>query len=57
VLAVELDQLRAIPVVVGVATGAEKAPGVLGALHGGIIDGLIADAGLAIALLGSSPTR
>ena len=56
VLAIELDQLRGIPTVIGVATGAEKAPGVLGALHGGLVDGLIADAGLALALL-SEPRR
>ena len=52
VIAVELEELAAIPTVVGVATGVEKAPGVRGAIRGGIIDGLIADAGLALALLG-----
>jgi DNA-binding transcriptional regulator LsrR (DeoR family) len=51
VLAIELDQLRRIPTVIGVATGVEKAPGVLGALRGGLVDGLVADAALAIALL------
>jgi DNA-binding transcriptional regulator LsrR (DeoR family) len=51
VIAVELEELAAIPTVVGVATGAEKAPGVLGAIRGGIIDGLITDASLALALL------
>ena len=51
VLAIELDQLRAIPTVIGVATGVEKAPGVLGALRGGLVDGLVTDAGLALALL------
>jgi DNA-binding transcriptional regulator LsrR (DeoR family) len=56
VIAVELDRLRAIPTVVGVATGAEKAPGVLGAIRGGVVHGLIADAGLALALLGA-PAR
>ena len=39
---------------VGVATGVEKAPGVLGAIRGGIIDGLITDAALALALLGGA---
>jgi DNA-binding transcriptional regulator LsrR (DeoR family) len=52
VLAVELADLQRIPVVMGVATGAEKAPGVLGALRGKVVDGLITDAGLALALLG-----
>jgi DNA-binding transcriptional regulator LsrR (DeoR family) len=51
VLAIELDQLRRIPTVIGVVTGAEKVPGVLGALRGGMIDGLILDANLALALL------
>ena len=51
VLAIELDQLRAIPTVIGVATGVEKTPGVLGALRGGLVDGLIVDAALAIALV------
>jgi DNA-binding transcriptional regulator LsrR (DeoR family) len=51
VLAVELDDLRQIPTVVGVATGSEKTPGVLAALPGGIIDGLITDACLAHSIL------
>ena len=51
VLAIELDELRRIPTVIGVATGLEKVPGVLGALRGGIIDGLITDASLALALI------
>jgi DNA-binding transcriptional regulator LsrR (DeoR family) len=51
VLAVELDDLRRIPTVMGVATGAKKATGVLGALRGNVIDGLITDAGLALTLL------
>ena len=51
VLAVELEDLRQIPTVIGVVTGAEKTPGVLGALHGGVIDGLITDASLAHSIL------
>jgi DNA-binding transcriptional regulator LsrR (DeoR family) len=51
VLAIELDQLRQIPTVMAVATGTEKAPAVLGAMHGELIDGLITDASLALALL------
>ena len=51
VLAIELDQLRRIPTVIGVAAGVEKAQGVLGALRGGLVDGMIADASLALALL------
>jgi DNA-binding transcriptional regulator LsrR (DeoR family) len=51
VLAVDLDDLRRIPAVIGLATGAEKTPAVLAALHSGIIDGLITDACLAHSLL------
>jgi DNA-binding transcriptional regulator LsrR (DeoR family) len=43
VLAVTLDDLRAIPTVAGIAAGPEKALGILGALRGGIIDVLICD--------------
>ena len=56
VLAIELDQLRRIPTVIGVATGAEKAPGVLGAMRGELVDGLITDASLALALV-SEPRK
>jgi DNA-binding transcriptional regulator LsrR (DeoR family) len=51
VLAVELEDLRHIPTVVGVAIGAEKTPGVLAALRGRILDGLITDACLAHSIL------
>jgi DNA-binding transcriptional regulator LsrR (DeoR family) len=57
VVAVELDDLRQIPAVIGVATGAEKASGVRGAVQGKIIDGLITDTGLALALLGEPTNR
>jgi DNA-binding transcriptional regulator LsrR (DeoR family) len=51
VLAVSLSQLRRIPRVVGVVAGRDKAPGVLGALRGNHVNGLITDASLAHALL------
>lgn len=51
VLAIELDDLRRIPRVVGVARGVEKAPGVQGAVRGGLINVLICDSSLARALL------
>jgi DNA-binding transcriptional regulator LsrR (DeoR family) len=51
VLAVDLDDLRRIPTVIGVATGAEKTLAVHAALRGGFVDGLIADAGLAHSIL------
>jgi len=56
VLAIELDQLKRIPTVIGVATGTEKAQGVLGAIRGELVDGLITDASLALALL-SEPRK
>jgi DNA-binding transcriptional regulator LsrR (DeoR family) len=51
VLAVDLEDLRRIPTVMGVATGSEKTAGVLAALRGGVVDGLIVDAGLAHSIL------
>ncbi|MFM9591794.1 sugar-binding transcriptional regulator [Streptomyces scabiei] len=51
VLAVSLEQLSRIPLVAGVAAGAEKARGVLGALRSGAVDVLISDSSLARALL------
>jgi DNA-binding transcriptional regulator LsrR (DeoR family) len=51
VLAVTLDDLRAIPTVAGVAAGREKALGILGALRGRIIDVLICDREAALAVL------
>jgi DNA-binding transcriptional regulator LsrR (DeoR family) len=51
VLAVTLDDLRAIPTVAGVAAGREKARGILGALHGRIIDVLACDQAAARAVL------
>jgi DNA-binding transcriptional regulator LsrR (DeoR family) len=51
VLAVDLRDLRRIPTVMGVATGAEKAAAVLGAIRGRIINSLTTDASLAQAVL------
>ena len=51
VLAVSLTDLAAIPNVVGVASGRAKTPGVLGALHGRIIDSLVCDESLARSVL------
>jgi DNA-binding transcriptional regulator LsrR (DeoR family) len=57
VIAIELEELAAIPTAIGVAVGAEKAPGVRGAIQGGVIDGLVTDAGLALALLDDGAAR
>jgi DNA-binding transcriptional regulator LsrR (DeoR family) len=51
VLAVTLADLRRIPLVVGVASGKEKAPGILGAVRGRVVDVLVCDAGAARAVL------
>ena len=51
ILAIDLDDLRSIPNVVGVAYGRAKTPGVLGALRGRIVDSLVCDEVLARALL------
>jgi DNA-binding transcriptional regulator LsrR (DeoR family) len=40
---VSLDDLRRIPIVAGVASGADKAPGILGALRGRVVDVLVCD--------------
>jgi len=58
VLAVTLAEVAEIPTVVGVAHGRVKAPGVLGALRGHLLDILVCDEGLARGLLAdASPER
>lgn len=54
VLGVSLEELIAIPNVVGVASGRAKTPGVLGALRGHIIDSLVCDESLARSVLSQS---
>ncbi|MDO5662184.1 MAG: sugar-binding domain-containing protein [Brachybacterium sp.] len=51
VLAVTFEELREIPEVLGVAAGAEKAPGVLGVLRSGVLQSIVVDAQLADAVL------
>lgn len=51
VIAVQLDDLRRIPMVVGVTSGRVKAPGLLGALRGHHLDVLICDESAARATL------
>ncbi len=51
VISIELDYLRKIPNVIGVAAGAERAPAVLAALRGGYIKSLLLDESGAEALL------
>jgi DNA-binding transcriptional regulator LsrR (DeoR family) len=51
VLALDLEELAAIPTTVGIAQGPSKARGVLGALRGGHIDVLVTDTDTALAVL------
>ena len=51
VIAVDLDDLRRVPMVVGVTCGRVKAPGLVGALRGGHLDVLICDESAARAAL------
>jgi len=53
ILAVTVQDLQRIPTVVGVAAGRVKAPGVLGAMRGRLIDVLVCDDALARAVLAS----
>jgi DNA-binding transcriptional regulator LsrR (DeoR family) len=57
VLAVPLPQVRRIRRVVAVVAGRHKAPGVLGALRGKLINGVITDAGLAHTLLATDDSK
>ena len=54
VLGISLEGLLKIPNVVGVASGRAKAPGVLGALRGRIIDSLVCDEALARSVLSAA---
>jgi DNA-binding transcriptional regulator LsrR (DeoR family) len=51
VLAVDLEDLREIPTLAGVVAGADKTPGVLGALRGQLLDCLICDSAVARGVL------
>lgn len=59
VVGLTLDQLQAIPKVIGIATGAEKAPGIAAVLKGGFVSAFVCDRELALALLsvGQSVSR
>jgi DNA-binding transcriptional regulator LsrR (DeoR family) len=50
-IAISLDQLVAIPTVIGVAATPAKAPAILGALRGGYLDILVTDSAAAEALI------
>jgi DNA-binding transcriptional regulator LsrR (DeoR family) len=50
-ITIGIDQLRRVPTLIGVATGAAKAKAVLAAVRGGFVNTLIIDSGLARALI------
>ncbi len=54
VIGISLEQLQAVPEVVGLAAGVEKARGVIGALRTGILDGIVLDEELARVVAGSA---
>ncbi len=51
-ISIELDYLRKIPQVIGVAAGSGRAPAVVAALRGGLLKSLLIDESGAVALLG-----
>ncbi|HKV45968.1 MAG TPA: sugar-binding transcriptional regulator [bacterium] len=57
IMAVDLDDLRRIRTVIGVAGGLEKAEAILGALRGGLVTVLVTDHLAAQAVLRARPTR
>lgn len=56
-VSIELDQLRRIPQVIGVAAGAERAPAVAAALRGGLLKALLIDESGAQALVSGAVER
>ena len=56
-ISIELENLRRIPCVIGVAAGADRAPAVAAALRGGLLKALLIDQAGAEALLARPPGR
>jgi len=54
VIGLDLEAIRRIPMMVGIAVGHEKAKAILGALRGGLLDALVTDTGAARAVLASA---
>ncbi|MEO6246323.1 MAG: sugar-binding domain-containing protein [Opitutaceae bacterium] len=50
-ISIEIEHLKKIPQVIGVAAGADRAPAVMAAMRGGLLKSLLADEALAVALL------
>jgi DNA-binding transcriptional regulator LsrR (DeoR family) len=56
VIGVQIEQLRAIPCVIGVVSGNDRSAAILAAIKGNIIKGLVIDEAGAAALLAIAPT-
>lgn len=54
VIALDIEDLSAIPAVIGIAAGTEKTRGVLGAMRSGAFDGLVVDRELAVSLIAAA---
>lgn len=51
VIGLTMEQLRQVPLVIGVAGGIDKVEAIAGALHGGLVDVIICDQAAALAVL------
>jgi DNA-binding transcriptional regulator LsrR (DeoR family) len=56
VISIELEQLRRIPLVLGVVSGSDRSAAILGAIRGKLLKGLVIDESGALALLAIAPT-
>ncbi len=55
IIGLDLDQLRRIPLVIGIATGLHKARAVKAALRGGLVSALVTDSAIAREVLAHDP--
>ena len=57
VIGLTLEQVRQVPLVIGVAGGLDKTPAITGALCGGLVDVIICDQPTAVAVLEAGDRR
>lgn len=57
VMSISLEELKAIPLRIGVTSGKERAPSILGALNGGYVNALMIDEETALAVLNLKEQR
>jgi len=55
VISIEIEQLRRIPLVLGVVSGSDRSVAILGAIRGKLLKGLVIDESGALALLATAP--